>query len=174
MAGLVKANIRRAVMKKTLWAAVALVAVVALVPAAAQVQQGPQRPGRAGMGRGFGPGGPGGPGPGIVHRLNLTDQQREQIAAIVEEHRESRPGAKVMDLRKELQAALFADTVDLAKVEGLKTAIAAAEAALLASRIETEMKVNQVLTPEQRAKARELIASAPGPRFGRGRGPGRF
>jgi Spy/CpxP family protein refolding chaperone len=161
-------------MKKTLWAAAALVAVVALIPVTAQVQQAPQRQGRGGMGRGFGPGGPGGPGPGIVHRLDLTEQQREQIAAIVEQQRESRPGARIMDLRKELQTALFADTVDLAKVEELKTAIAAAESAALAARIETEMKINQFLTPGQRARERELIASSPGPRSGRGRGPRGF
>ena len=158
-------------MKKTLWAAVALVAVVALIPVAAQVQQqASQRPERAGMGRGFGPGGRGGPGPGIVHRLDLTDQQREQVKAVVEEQRASRPGANLMELQKQLQTALFADTVDLAKVEELKTAIAAAEAALLSTRIETELKINQILTPEQRAKARELIANSPGPGPGRGRG----
>jgi Spy/CpxP family protein refolding chaperone len=158
-------------MKKTLWAAVALVAVVALIPAAAQVQQqAAQRPERAGMGRGFGPGGPGGPGPGIVHRLDLSDQQREQVKAIVEEQRASRPVGTLLDLQKQLQTALFADTVDLAKVEELKTSIASAEATLLSARIETELKINQILTPEQRAKARELIANSQGPGPGRGRG----
>jgi Spy/CpxP family protein refolding chaperone len=162
-------------MKKTLWAAVALVAVVAMIPIAAQVQpQTPQRPARGEMGRGFGPGGRGGPGPGFVHRLDLTEPQREQIKAIMEERRDAWPGAPLMELQKQLQTALFADTVDLAKVEELKTAIAAAEAALLASRIDTELKINQVLTPEQRAKARELIASRQGPGPGRGRGPRGF
>ncbi len=155
-------------MKKTLWAGVVVLAALALIPIAAQEAQRPQAPGR-GVGRGFGPGGPGGPGPGIVHRLDLTEQQREQLRAIMQERRESKPGAAMMELQKQLQTALFADTVDLAKVEQLKTAIAAAQAAMLSARIDTELKINQLLTPEQRAKARELIASGPGPGRGRGR-----
>ena len=157
-------------MKKTMWAAMVALAIVAMIPLAAggaQDAQRPQGPGR-GMGRGFGPGGPGGPGLGIVHRLDLTEAQREQLEAILEERRASRPGAAMMELQKQLQTALFADTVDLAKVEELKLAIASAEAAMLSARIDTELKVNQVLTAAQRAKARELIAA--GPTAGRGRG----
>ena len=162
-------------MKKTLWAAVALVAMVTLIPLTAQSTQGtqpPQGPGR-GMGRGFGgPGGPGRIGP-VFQRLDLTDAQREQIKAIMEERRESRPGANMMELQKQLQAALLADAVDNAKIEQLKAAITSAEAAMLSARIETELKISQLLTPEQRAKARELIAQGPGAGFGRGPGRGR-
>lgn len=150
-------------MKQTLLVAVAVLAAVALIPLTAQEAARPQGPGR-GMGRGFG-----GPGPGIVYRLDLTEQQREQVKAIVEARRESRPGATMMELQKQLQAALFADNVDLAKVEELKQAIAAAEAAMLSARIDHQLKVNAILTPEQRVKARELIANAPGPGSGRGR-----
>jgi Spy/CpxP family protein refolding chaperone len=131
---------------------------------AAQGVQG--RAGR-GQGKGFGgPGGPGGPGGrggpmGVLHQLNLTDQQQEQIRAIHQERREERPGANMMELQKQLQAAIFSDTVDLAKIEGLKTAIASAEAAMLAGRIDTEVKISQLLTSEQRAKARELFAKGP-------------
>jgi len=155
-------------MKKTLWAAVVVLAIVAMIPLAAggQDAQRPQGPGR-GMGRGFGPGGPGGPGPGIVHRLELTEAQREQVKALMEERRESRPGAGMMELQKQLQTALFTDSVDLAKIEQLKQAIASAEAAMLSARIDTELKINLILTAEQRAKARELIAT--GPPQGRGR-----
>ena len=156
-------------MKKTMWAAVVVLAIVAMIPLAAggQDAQRPQGPGR-GMGRGFGPGGPGGPGPGIVHRLELTEAQREQVKALMEERRESRPGAGMMELQKQLQTALFADSVDLAKIEQLKQAIASAEAAMLSARIDTELKINLILTAGQRAKARELIAT--GPPQGRGRG----
>lgn len=158
-------------MRKAVWAAVAIVAIVAMVPASAQ---GPQGGGRRGPGgRGFGgPGGPGGRGgPGgpapIVQQLNLTEDQRDQVKAIMEGRREDRPGANMMELQKQLQTAIFADTVDLAKIEELKTAIASAEAAMLSARIDTEMKINQILTAEQRAKARELVAKGPP---GRGRG----
>ena len=159
-------------MRKTVWAAIAIVAIVAMIPVAAQGLQGRGH----GQGRGFGgPGGPGGPGgrggPGgpmaILNQLNLTDQQQEQIKAIHQERREERPGADRMELQKQLQTAIFADTVDLAKIEGLKTAIASAEAAMLSGRIDTEVKISQVLTTEQRAKARELFAKSP-PRGRRG------
>ncbi len=155
-------------MKKTLWVAVVLMAAVALIPLVAQEPQAPQGPGHR-MGRGVGPGGPGGPGPGIVHRLNLTEPQLEQVKAIMQERRESRPGANMMELQKQLQTALFAEKVDLATIEQLKEQIAAAEAAMLSARIDTELKINQILTPEQRAKARELVATGPGPGRGRGR-----
>jgi Spy/CpxP family protein refolding chaperone len=163
-------------MKKAVWTAMAIVAIAAMIPVAAA--QGPQGRGGRGPGGGFGgPGGPGG-GPGgrggpggpaaILHQLNLTDAQREQLKAIHEERREERPGANMMELQKQLQTALFADTVDLAKIEELKTAIASAEAAMLSARIDTELKINQILTAEQRAKARDLLAKGPGQRGRRG------
>lgn len=150
-------------MKKTLFAVAALAAVTAFAPLAAQA---PQVPGR--MGRGFGGPGMGGPGggPAVLRQLNLTDQQREQIKVLMNERRQEQPGAKMRELQQQLHTAIFADTVDMAKLEALKTAIASAEADLLAARIETQVKISQILTPEQRAKARELVANAPA----RGRG----
>jgi Spy/CpxP family protein refolding chaperone len=155
-------------MKNAIWAAIVFVAIVALIPAAAH---GPQAGGR-GPGRGFGAqGGPGGPGgrggPGgpmaILQQLNLTEEQREQVKAIMGDRREARPGSNLAELQKQLHTAIFADTVDLAKLEQLKAAIASAEAAMLSARIDTELKIAQLLTAEQRAKARELSATgAPG------------
>ena len=150
-------------MKKTLLALAALAAVTALAPLAAQA---PQVPGR--MGRGFGGpgiGGPGGP-QAVLRQLDLTDQQREQIKVLMTERRQEQPGARMRELQQQLHAAVFADTVDAAKIEELKTAIASAEAELLAARIDTQVKISQILTPEQRAKAREFVANAPA----RGRG----
>ena len=145
-------------MKKTVWAGIAVVAMVAMIPVAAQGLQGR---GGGGQGRGFGgPGGLGGP-MAILNQLNLTDQQQEQIKTIHQERRQERPGADMRELQKQLQTAIFADTVDIATIEGLKTAIASAEAAMLSGRIDTEVKISQVLTPEQRAKARELFATGP-------------
>jgi Spy/CpxP family protein refolding chaperone len=148
-------------MKKTVWAGIAVVAMVAMIPVAAQGLQGR---GGGGQSRGFGgPGGLGGPGRpmAILNQLNLTDQQQEQIKTIHQERRQERPGADMRELQKQLQTAIFADTVDIATIEGLKTAIASAEAAMLSGRIDTEVKISQVLTPEQRAKARELFAKGP-------------
>jgi Spy/CpxP family protein refolding chaperone len=145
-------------MKRTVWAGIAVIAMVAMIPVAAQ---GPQGRGGGGQGRGFGgPGGPGGP-MAILNQLNLTDQQQEQIKTIHQERRQERPGADMRELQKQLRTAIFADTVDIATIEGLKTAIASAEAAMLSGRVDTEVKISQVLTPEQRAKARELFAKGP-------------
>jgi len=152
-------------MRKTVLTAMAIVAIVALIPVAAQQARGGRGPGIGGPGGpgGDGRGGRGGPGGGlsIVHQLNLTDQQREQVKSIMEGQREQRPDANMMELQKQLRAAVFADSPDLGKIEQLKTAIASAEAAMLSARIDTELKINQILTAEQRAKARDLIASGP-------------
>ncbi len=148
---------------------VALVTGIALISLSAQspAQQPASRPhpsearqGRGGFGRAGGP---------LFERLDLTEVQREQIRTIRKESADGeRPGAKHAELEQQLRAAIFADTPDLAKIEQLKVAMAEAEAAALARRIDVELKVAQVLTADQRAKAREL--QDPGMR---GRGPGR-
>ena len=147
---------------RTLWTTLAalLVAAVALVTVSAHGQEGQERQG-AGRGRGFGPGGP------MLQRLNLTDAQREQIRGIVEQQRQTdqAPIKKLDDLQRELHALTFADSPDRAKIDQLKTEIAQAEAAALDARVELELKIAQVLTPEQRAQAREL---RPGGRGARG------
>lgn len=147
---------------------VALVAGIALISLSAQSPaQQPGRPdraearqGRGGFGRGGGP---------LFGRLDLTEAQREQIRTIMKENADGeRPAAKHAEFEQQLRAAIFADTPDLGKIEQLKATMAEAEAAALARRIDVELKVAQVLTAEQRAKAREL--KGPGMR---GRGQGR-
>jgi Spy/CpxP family protein refolding chaperone len=68
----------------------------------------------------------------------------------------------LVELRRSLHATIFADTPDLAHIDQLRASIAEAEAAALAARVDLEMKIAQILTPEQRAQARELTARAPG------------
>ena len=115
------------------------------------------RQGRGGFGRGGGP---------LFARLDLTEAQREQVHAIMKENADGeRPAAKHAELEQQLRAAIFADAPDLGKIDQLKASIAEAEAAALARRIDVDLKIAQVLTAEQRAKARELRGPA-----GRGRG----
>jgi Spy/CpxP family protein refolding chaperone len=141
----------------------AVVALVAAVSGAAQQPQEQQRPPR-GFGRGMGPGGP---GPlGMLQRLNLTDEQRTQIRAILDEQRSSQPDQKEMDLQKQLHEAVFADNPDQAKIDELKTAITAAHADALNAHVAVQLKIAQILTPEQRQQAREFEGR-------RGGGPGR-
>jgi Spy/CpxP family protein refolding chaperone len=71
-----------------------------------------------------------------------------------------------MDLERQLQAALLADTPDPQKIEELKTSIASASAAALAARVELQSRIAQVLTPEQRAQARDALGKAPTGRRG--------
>ena len=113
---------------------------------------------RGPRGRGFGPGGHG--GPGLLRGLTLTDTQRTQVREIMEAQREATPMQKLGDLHRQLHEAIFVDNPDRAKVQELKDAIAAAEVVALESRIETQLKIAQILTPEQRQQAREHTRSA--------------
>jgi Spy/CpxP family protein refolding chaperone len=95
----------------------------------------------------------------------LTDAQREQIRSITEAQRTGdNPRHNVMDLERQLQAAVFAETPDQSKIDQLKNSIATARAEELTSRIELQSRIAQVLTPEQRAQARETLGKAPGRR----------
>lgn len=157
-------------MTRTLWTAVAVVALAASIPLMAQPPQG------RGFGRGMGPGpgGPGGPGMGpgpmgIFQQLNLTEAQREQIRAMTEEWRKDPPEVRMMELEKQLHTLVFSDAPDLGKINELKAAIAAAQSEHLSRRVDHELQLVQVLTPEQLAKAREIIANGRPPGPGRGR-----
>jgi Spy/CpxP family protein refolding chaperone len=154
-------------MTRKLWSSIAVIAVAAAVaiPVVAQSRQG-----RGGPGRGVF----GGP-PLFVRGLNLTEAQREQIRTLTEERRNQagNPGRSIAELDHQLRLTRLADTPDLQTVEELKTAIAAAMAEQLSARIELESRIAQVLTPEQRAQARESLGTAGarrGPPLGGGRG----
>jgi protein CpxP len=141
------------------------------VGAISLLAQGPgQRPGGPGRGRG-GPGGPGGPGIlAMVHQLDLTDAQREQLRALAEEGRQGGdPGAPMRAPDQKLHAAVLADTPELQAIESLKAALNAAHAAELEHRVDRMRKVAQILTPAQRQQLLQMEPQGPP----RGRGPGR-
>jgi Spy/CpxP family protein refolding chaperone len=142
---------------------VAAVFVASVAVAGGQGQAQGQR-----RGPGFGgPGGPGGRGlmPGIMQQL--TEEQRGQVRAILQEQRGERQGPPAdAKLRHELQAELLADVPNDQKIDELKQQILAAQAEGLDQHIAVQKRIAQVLTPEQRAKARERLAD--GPRQGRG------
>src|SRR5574338_1020292 len=149
-------------MKRNLWtmAAVVVLAGAVSVPMLAHPGQGPGFGQGRGMGPGMGPGGPGGPGGrgggpmSMLRGVDLTDAQREQIRAIMETERQNAPAARVRDLDTQLDLALLADSPDAAKIDELKAAIVAGTAEEIAHRIAVQTKIVQILTPEQRAKAR--------------------
>jgi periplasmic protein CpxP/Spy len=147
-------------MKRTMWTAVAalMVAAAVAIPVIAQPPQGGRGPGR-------GPG-MGGPLP-MLRGLNLTDAQRDQIKTLTEQRRTGEnPRQNLMDLERQLHAAILADTPDQQKIEELKSSIAAASAQELAARIDLESRIAQILSPEQRAQAREAVAKGPAGRRG--------
>ena len=146
----------------------AVVSAVAAMFVASVAIAGGQGPGQ-GQGRRGGPGGPGFGGPGGPRPImslmqDLTEEQRTQVRAIMEEQREQGPPADAK-LRRDLEAELLADAPNEAKIEDLRQQIILATGEGLARHIAVQKKLAQVLTAEQRAKARERLAETP-----RGRG----
>jgi Spy/CpxP family protein refolding chaperone len=126
------------------------------------------------QGRGQRPGGPGGRGPGgpggilgMVHQLDLTDTQKAQVRALMEDARSGGdPGGAVRTAEQTLHAAVLADAPDPQAIEGLKAAVNAAHASELDHRIEMMQKVAQILTPAQRQQLLKMQPPGP-PRGGR-------
>ena len=107
----------------------------------------------------------------MLHALDLTDAQREQIRTITRQQRDATdsPQQKLATLQKQLHLAILAESPDTQKIDELKTAITAAAGEALTSRIDIESRIAQVLTPEQRTKAREALAQAGPPNGRRGK-----
>jgi Spy/CpxP family protein refolding chaperone len=139
-------------------------AIAALFVASVAIAGG-QDPGQH---RGQRMGGPGGRGmlPSIMQ--DLTEEQRTQVRAIMQEQRQGEPGPPAdAKQRRELEAELLADVPNDQKIDDLKQQILAAQAEGLSRHIDVQKRVAQVLTAEQRAKARAMLAEAQ--REGRGR-----
>ncbi len=150
-------------MKRMLFSglAAAVIAVAGFSYAVAQEGDATQ-PRRGGFGTG---GWRGGSPAGIARLAELTEEQRTQVRAILQEERASRQGAPAsVTTHRELQAEILADVPDEQKIDTLRRQLAEEHAASLQRRIALERKIAQVLTPEQRAKARERLAQAPQPR----------
>jgi Spy/CpxP family protein refolding chaperone len=109
--------------------------------------------------------------PGL-NQVGLTDAQREQVRAIMEQERQS--GAPPVQLRaaeQTLHAAVLADTPDPQAIAAAAAALKTAQSAELDHRVELMQKVAAVLTPAQR---QQLAEQKPPPPEGRGpQGPPR-
>jgi Spy/CpxP family protein refolding chaperone len=132
---------------------VAVAAIVAALGVVPMLAQG-QGPGPQGRGRG-GPGGPGGPGvPNLmaqVQRLDLSDEQRQQLRQSMEDGRQAGdPGAPMRDAERKLHEAILADTPDASAIEAAKAAVNAAHTAQLEHQVVMMQKIAQILTPAQR------------------------
>lgn len=158
-------------------ALVALALVLSLAAGAFVFAQGGPPPQRRGgqMMMGRGPGGPGGPGgPMMLGRLNLTEAQRTQVQKLMEDNRQAHEPLrqKMAEAQQALRAAIFADNgPDLAAIKAAQDAIRALEPEMAQNRVDMEIAVAKILTPEQRKQLRDMPPPMGG-REGMGRGRG--
>lgn len=99
-----------------------------------------------------------GRGGNLMRRLNLTPEQRQRLREI---RSQSEPEARelarrVRQARRALDEAIYGGASDEALVEQRARELSEAQSALLRLRALTELKVRQVLTPEQLQTFREL------------------
>jgi len=112
--------------------------------------------GRGGAGR-MGPMGLIGP---LVARLGLTEAQNDQVKSILQSHADEFAAIRTREAaaHQALDAAITADTLDDATIRQKSADVAAidADAAVLGAHVRAE--VFQILTPDQQAKAKQLMA----------------
>jgi Spy/CpxP family protein refolding chaperone len=96
----------------------------------------------------------------MADELGITAEQRQRIDAIRAEHSEAIKAARenVADKRRALEEAYAAEPVDKATVDARLQELGDAQEALMQRASEVRLAIHDVLTPEQRAKARELRA----------------
>jgi periplasmic protein CpxP/Spy len=127
--------------------------------AAPVVAQGPEGHGRRGRGPGamrMGPGFEGLP----LRGLDLTDAQREQVRGIVSAREADFKalGERLRTAREAERAAVTRVPVDENEIRTRVTELAAVQADVAILRARIHEQVQQVLTPEQQAKAKTLQA----------------
>ncbi|MDJ1656892.1 ATP-independent periplasmic protein-refolding chaperone Spy [Raoultella sp. Ech2A] len=91
----------------------------------------------------------GGPHEMMFKGLNLTDAQKQQIRDIMKGQRENmkRPS---LDERRAMHELIASDTFDKAKAEAQIDKMEAQHKDMALSRIETQNKIYNILTPEQK------------------------
>ncbi len=120
-------------------------------------------PGRPGPG--FGPCGSFGPGQGagqafLLDRLDLSDEQRQQIDTLREKGRREALALRkqLLRLRNELHGEMLQDTPDADKVTRLARKIGDVKTQLRVHRLEQRLAVRKLLTPEQRDELLLMLA----------------
>lgn len=97
----------------------------------------------------------------IAQKLGLSDNQTQQVQGILANHKAEISSG--IDRLKTAKTALFdaihADSFDESAVRAAAANVAQAEADLAVSRAKIVSEVRGVLTPDQQAKAKELLAS---------------
>jgi protein CpxP len=117
----------------------------------------------------MGPGSPLGMLRMLGPQLNLTDAQKEQVKNIAESHREEWKALadRERSAREALHLAIAADTIDEALIRSKSAELGVVQTDIAVASARTRAEVWQLLTPEQRTKARQAEAE-----MGRRGGPG--
>jgi len=138
-------------MKTTILAGTAMALALSSALAFAQGPGYGMGPGPGMMGPGYGPG----PG-GAIASLNLSDEQREKIAAIREEHRR-----KNWDAMGQMQSEMFklrqlyrAEKLDAGAIAEQQKKVDELRRQLIKSRVETRNQISALLTKEQQQQFR--------------------
>lgn len=133
----------------------AALALAVIVTGAAYAQPGP--PPGAGPDQG-----PRAGGPPPARGLQLTDEQRTKLDALMKEQRDRVQTSRdqVQKLEEQLDTELFADKPDVAKIKQLRGDLVKAQQEMLTARIDRQENLAQILTPEQRKQMREVRTRA--------------
>jgi Spy/CpxP family protein refolding chaperone len=96
--------------------------------------------------------------PRMFERLDLTQEQREQVNQIVNEGKQARQDKKkaLWESRKALRDQAMADAYDAQRVQELADQQAKLDAELIVMRTETFHRIYSVLTPDQKQKLAEM------------------
>lgn len=97
-----------------------------------------------------------------IEQLRLTPEQRQRIRMIFEESKDERQttNRRVREANISLNQALDAEPADQNLVEQRINELAAAQAAQLRMRIQTELRIRRELSPEQLATLKRLRLQA--------------
>jgi Spy/CpxP family protein refolding chaperone len=121
--------------------------------------------GRGPIGPPPGPGGPGAGLPPIFLRIDLTDQQRTQIKAILDEQRESRRAEleERRTLQQQLTAGIYGSGADADALAAIVAKLADLQKQALDADVVLQTKIAALLTDEQRQQIIVLETSRPAP-----------
>jgi Spy/CpxP family protein refolding chaperone len=116
----------------------------------------------------------------IAERLELTPEQQEQIQVTLEGYKPQMEGHRSLmgEARKALREQIHADLFDEGAIRRAAAAVAELEADFAVTQALIMNDFRQILTPEQQAEAKEMMADArafrenAGERFRGRRGPG--
>ena len=94
--------------------------------------------------------------------LQLTDAQRQQLKSIMDTHRDEWKALadRSRTAHDALTAAITADTVDEALIRSKSAEVGTVEADIAVAAAHARAEAWQILTPEQREKAKHLQAQA--------------